>query len=90
MYNLSISSRAGRDLKTLAERSPKYDVERLYIAMENLLDEPRPHGVQKIRGQGKTHRIRVGNYRVIYDIYDKENVVIISRVLRRTETTYRA
>lgn len=35
------------------------------------------------------YRVRVGNYRVIYEVYDKENVVLISRVLRRTETTYR-
>ena len=89
MCSLKISSKANRDLRTLAERAPKNDVERLYIAVESLVDEPQPHGVQKIRGQERSYRIRVGNYRVIYEVYDKENVVLISRVLRRNETTYR-
>lgn len=90
MFSLEISSRANRDLKTFAERLSRHDVERLYMAIESLVNEPRPYGVQKIRGEERVYRIRLGNYRVIYEVYDKENVVLILRVLRRSETTYRA
>ena len=90
MYRLRTSVRANRDLRALAERAQRHDVGRLYIAIESLPNEPRPYGVQKIRGKDNAYRIRVGNFRVIYEIYDKENAVLISRVLRRTETTYRA
>ena len=36
-----------------------------------------------------TYRVRVGNYRVIYVVLDNEGVVIIARVARRSESTYR-
>ncbi|MBE9515167.1 MAG: type II toxin-antitoxin system RelE/ParE family toxin, partial [Chloroflexi bacterium] len=34
------------------------------------------------------YRIRVGNYRVVYDVYDSDNLVLILQVARRSETTY--
>ncbi len=90
MYGLSIGSKAKRDFRALAERAPRHDIERLYITVENLVHEPRPHGVQQVRGRDRVYRVRVGNYRVIYEVDDKENIVLISRVLRRNEATYRA
>ena len=89
MYSLGTSSKADRDINALAERAPEHDVERIRTAIRSLVEQPRPYGVQKIRGQERVYRIRVGNYRVIYEVYDKENVVLISRVLRRNEGTYR-
>ncbi|MFQ6101049.1 MAG: type II toxin-antitoxin system RelE/ParE family toxin [Anaerolineae bacterium] len=35
------------------------------------------------------HRIRVGPYRIIYSIHDKEQVVVIDKVDRRRERTYK-
>jgi len=35
------------------------------------------------------HRIRVGSYRIIYSIYDREKVVVIDKVDRRRERTYK-
>lgn len=40
--------------------------------VDGLEQEPRPHGVDKIEGQEDLYRIRVGDYRVIYSIEDKE------------------
>jgi len=65
------------------------DFERLRNAVRSLAEEPRPQGVRKIRGTEKAHRIRVGNYRVVYDVYDSDNLVLILQVARRNETTYR-
>lgn len=34
------------------------------------------------------YRIRVGQYRIIYKVYDQEKIVLVGRVVRRSETTY--
>jgi len=66
-----------------------HDFEQLRNAIRSLAENPRPQGVRKIRGAEKAYRIRVGNYRVVYDVYDSDNLVLILQVARRSETTYR-
>ena len=89
MYRVEISPAADRDLEKLKTRIRMQDFERLRNAVRSLAEEPRPQGVRKIRGAEKAYRIRVGNYRVVYDVYDSDNLVLILQVARRSETTYR-
>ena len=90
MYRLEVSPAANRDLDRLKKRIQRHDFERLRIAIKDLADEPRPQGVRKIRGAERAFRIRVGSYRVVYEVYDNENLVLILQVVRRTEATYRS
>ncbi len=89
MYKLEVSPSADRDLEKLKGRIQKQDFERLREAVRGLAEEPRPLGVRKIKGADKAYRIRVGSYRVVYEVYDKDNLVLILQVARRSETTYR-
>ena len=89
MYRVEISPAADRDLEKLKSQIRMQDFERLRNAVRSLAGEPRPRGVRKIRGTEKAYRIRVGNYRVVYDVYDSDNLVLILQVARRSETTYR-
>lgn len=89
MYRLEVAPAAQRDLERLGQRIQRRQFERLRHAISGLAQEPRPHGVRKITGTERTYRIRVGDYRVVYEIYDQEALVVILRVLRRTGTTYR-
>ncbi len=57
--------------------------------IQALGENPRPAGVRKVRGQERTWRVRVGPYRVVYDIYDKQTLLVVLRVDRRREATYR-
>ena len=50
--------------------------------------EPRPPGVTKLAGS-RFWRLRVGDVRVIYAIDEKQQLVIVLRVARRSESTYR-
>ncbi len=50
--------------------------------------EPRPYGAAGIRGT-TFWRIRIGNLRVVYAIDDEARRVIVLRVARRSESTYR-
>ena len=88
MYRLEVSPTADRDLEKLNGRIIRQDFERLRDAVRGLAEEPRPHGVRKIKGEERTYRIRVGSYRVVYEVYDNDNLVLILQVARRSETTY--
>ncbi len=89
MYRLVTAPSADRDIEKL-KRVSEQDFQRLTRIIRSLAEEPRPHGVRKIKGRNETYRIRVGNYRVIYKIYDIEKLVMVSHLLRRNEGTYRA
>lgn len=90
MYRLEVSPAADRDLEGLKGRIRRQDFERLRVAIRSLSNELRPHGVRKIKGAERAYRIRVGSYRVVYEIYDNEQLVLILQVVRRTETMYRS
>ena len=89
MYRIEVSPAADRELEKLKSRIRRQDYERLRDAVRCLTNEPRPQGVRKIKGAEKAYRIRVGSYRVVYEVYDNDNLVLILLVARRSETTYR-
>ena len=63
------------------DRLPRQSRARVEAAIANLADDPRPQGARNLHGTVEnTYRVRVGNYRVIYRIYDAELVVLIVRV----------
>jgi mRNA interferase RelE/StbE len=76
-----------RDVERQLKRIPTKDRERLVAAMRSLRDEPRPPGCLKLAGV--LHRIREGQYRIVYGVFDAEVVVVVCKVARRTESTYR-
>ena len=51
------------------EKLPRPVVSRIVTAVARLATDPTPQGVIKLLGSEQTYRIRVGNYRVLYDIY---------------------
>ena len=89
MYRLEVSPAADRDLDKLRGRIRKQDFERLRDAVGGLAKEPRPQGVRKIRGTENAYRIRVGDYRVVYEVYDSDSLVLVLQVVCRSETAYR-
>ena len=89
MYSIEVTPAAERDLDGLERRIQRHDFERLRVAIRGLASEPRPAGARKLWGEERTWRIRVGPYRVVYDIHDDQTLVVILKVARRSETTYR-
>jgi mRNA interferase RelE/StbE len=57
--------------------------ERIQIKIDDLATEPRPNGVKKLKGKENAYRIRIGDYRVIYDIFDDLLVVNVVEVGHR-------
>ena len=83
MHNVQLARSAVRDLDGIHEP----DLSRLRSRILSLARNPRPHGSLKLRDT--LHRVRVGDWRILYAIDDKQQAVIILRVLRRSERTYK-
>ena len=64
---------------------PKKQRERLIAAIRLLADIPRPSGVKKLKGYDDTYRIRIGDYRIIYKIQDKEMLIVILSSIHRKD-----
>lgn len=80
MYEIHFASSAVRDYKKL----PDQELENINDAIDALADNPRPQGYRKLKDRD-AYRIRVGNYRVIYEINDKNVTVLVIRIRHRRE-----
>ena len=85
---MSYQVRLRRAVQKQLDKLAEHDYETVAEAIPALEQEPRPPGVKKLAESG-LWRIRVRNYRVVYAIDDKECLVVVVRVARRTEDTYR-
>jgi mRNA interferase RelE/StbE len=80
-YNVLLRPAAERERGKLPpEIRPR--VNQALLALE---DEPRPHGVTKLSGYANRWRVRVGDYRVIYQIDDQAQEVTVLRIAHRRE-----
>jgi mRNA interferase RelE/StbE len=82
-YRIEVSATAERQLKKIRRE----DLVRILRSISLLADEPRPAGCRKMTGYDDIYRIRVGNYRVIYEIDEKRIVVIILKIGHRREVS---
>lgn len=71
-------------VKELKQIPPKM-IGRIVADVENLSEDPHPPGTRKIIGTQNTYRIRIGDYRVIYQIIDQVLIIEILRVAHRKE-----
>ncbi len=66
-------------------RLPDTPRKRLEQAIAGLRDHPRPHGCLPLSGRENTWRVRVGDYRVVYEIHDQRLLIVIIRVAHRRD-----
>ncbi|NDE89998.1 MAG: type II toxin-antitoxin system RelE/ParE family toxin [Alphaproteobacteria bacterium] len=80
-YSVSLTSSAAKELEAL----PKKLLARIYKHIENLELSPRPTGHKKLKGGDKEYRVRIGDYRVIYEIDDTKKTVDVTRIAHRKD-----
>ena len=80
-YRIEFAPRARRQL----EKYPREAQVRLAAALTNLQANPRPPGVRKLTAEENLYRIRVGDYRIIYQIRDRELLVLVVKIGHRRE-----
>ena len=76
-----------RDVEKQLARIPAKQRGRVVQTMRSLRENPRPPGCVKL--DDNLYRVRDGQYRIIYAVFDDEVVVFVCKVARRTEATYR-
>ncbi|MEH2317556.1 type II toxin-antitoxin system RelE family toxin [Nostoc sp.] len=80
-YQVQISKSASKQIKKL----PVDIQERLESRIQQLAQDPRPDGVGKLKNGENRYRIRVSDYRILYQISDDVLVVTVVRVGHRRE-----
>ncbi|HKQ03760.1 MAG TPA: type II toxin-antitoxin system RelE/ParE family toxin [Blastocatellia bacterium] len=79
-YTITFARSARKELECLNASL----IQRIFPKIESLAKEPRPKGCRKLRGETKLWRIRIGEYRVVYAIYDDKKEVDIIGVRHRS------
>jgi mRNA interferase RelE/StbE len=80
-YRVEIARRALKSIQTL----PKKEQQRVRAAIELLADTPRPPGCVALKGESSAYRVRVGDYRVVYEIHDARLLIQVVRVGHRRQ-----
>ena len=76
-----------RDIEMQLQRMSLKDRERVVETMRSLRDDSRPRNA--LRLQDNLYRVRVGDYRILYAVFDRALVVFVCKTARRAEATYR-
>ena len=80
-YRVALTASAEKELQGL----PSKVVTRIMPHLEKLEASPRPPGCKKLKGADKEWRIRVGDYRIVYEIDDAAKTVDVTRIAHRRE-----
>jgi mRNA interferase RelE/StbE len=81
-YSIELSREARKQLAALSDEELQQQIS---TAIDELSSEPRPNGVTKLKGMTDVYRIRVRDYRVIYQVQDKKLLILVLRVKHRRE-----
>ncbi len=79
-YSLTFRESVAKDLRAL----PKSDVAKIVARIDQLAQNPRGPGCQKLSEQER-YRVRQGDYRIIYEIRDDVLIVVVVQVGHRRE-----
>lgn len=80
-YTINFTRAAVKELNKLDKPLRR----RILAAITFLEEDSRPDGVKKLAGDDNAWRIRIGDYRVLYEIHDGQLLVVIFRAAHRRE-----
>ena len=79
-YRIVVTATASKEFKRL---DPQIQA-RVKTVLGALKEEPRPSGVKKLSGRDMDWRVRLGEYRILYEIDDSERRVTVWRIVHRS------
>lgn len=80
-YRVEIARRAVKSIAGL----PSKEQNRIRAAIDLLAEEPRPPGCVALMGEESVYRVRVGDYRILYEVIDERLVIQVVRVGHRRD-----
>jgi mRNA interferase RelE/StbE len=81
MYRVFLERAAEKDLRNLPTKLHR----RIIVTIQGLAKNPRPSGCRKLTGADDDWRIRVGEYRIVYEIDNVAKAIRVNRVRHRRE-----
>lgn len=81
-YNVKIKNSAQKEIRKLPSKELRSKV---ITIIDDLYIDPVPYEAKKIKGSNNVYRIRQGVYRIVYQIYKNELLVIVIRVRHRKD-----
>ena len=78
-FSLAFKKSVAKDLRNI----PRKDVKRILECIERLREDPRAEGCIKLSGQER-YRVRIGVYRIIYEIQDSRLIILVVKVAHRS------
>ena len=81
-YRVEIKSSAQKEIRKLPSKGLR---EKVVGVIDGLHANPFPEVAKKIKGSNNIYRIRQGTYRIVYQVYKKELLVLIIRVRHRRD-----
>ena len=72
-YRIELTRSCAKGLDELPPRTAA----RLLEAIESLGANPRPRQCKKLTGSARSYRVRIGSYRLLYEVNDRNEVVIV-------------
>ena len=79
-YSIEIKKSAAKEIEKLSKEA----IKKVVAKIASLQNDPRPPGCKKLSGEEK-YRIRVGVYRILYEIEDRRLIVYVVKVRHRKE-----
>jgi mRNA interferase RelE/StbE len=80
-YRVEVARRALKALSGL----PRREQQRIRAAIDLLAEQPRPPGAIGVVGEPYAYRVRVGDYRIVYEVFDDRLVIQVVRVGHRKD-----
>ena len=80
-YEVRLARRVVRSLADLQRR----DLQRIRAAIDLLAENPRPPNCVALQGETGVYRVRLGDYRIVYEVFDRVLVVQVARIGHRRE-----
>jgi mRNA interferase RelE/StbE len=81
-YNIAFKRSVKKDLRRISNQ----DIPAILQRIDALAEEPRANACKKL-SSNEVYRVRQGNYRIIYEIFDDELVVLVVAVANRSIVT---
>lgn len=80
-YRVEIARRAVKSIAAL----PRKEQQRIRAAIDLLADNPRPPGCVAMAGEAHAYRVRTGDYRIVYEVFDDRLLVQVVRARHRRD-----
>ena len=80
-YVVQFTSSSAKEYRTL----PKQIQNRVKALIDKLIENPRPVGVKKLVARDSYYRMRIGDYRIVYEIVENQILILVTRIRHRRE-----